>query len=333
VIPWLVLLQATLSIATAGPPTAPEYLPLWVAQSEGYFADEKLDVSLDAARADAPAADALNRGQVELAATSLWTAVVRASVGGTPPSVVFGLTAAPAVALLVPTARKEAIRGLADLIDQTVGVAGPSTPAEFVLPALLAKENISASKVMLRSFGERGLAGAIEADQVAAGLIGDPYATRLVKEGKAVALIDLRRPGETARWLGEPGVYSAIFARSDTKVGAAQLKPLSRALLRAIALIQTAPPDDLRAKLPEAVVGFPEDFSLRVLGARHIFLKDGLVTPDMLSAGIAMVRTHGPIPDRVKFPRNMGRLLLMAPLKDVLASEAPPAASEAPPSQ
>ena len=36
-IPWLVLLQATLTVAT-GPATAPEYWPLWVAQSEGYFA-------------------------------------------------------------------------------------------------------------------------------------------------------------------------------------------------------------------------------------------------------------------------------------------------------
>ena len=30
-IPRLVLLQATLAIATAGPATAPEYWPLWVA--------------------------------------------------------------------------------------------------------------------------------------------------------------------------------------------------------------------------------------------------------------------------------------------------------------
>src|SRR5262249_47521266 len=46
VIPWLVLLQTTLTIATSGPPTAPEYLPLWVAQGEGYFAQEQLSVSL-----------------------------------------------------------------------------------------------------------------------------------------------------------------------------------------------------------------------------------------------------------------------------------------------
>ena len=46
-IPWLVLLQATLTIATAGPATAPEYLPLWVAQAEGYFSEEKLAVTLE----------------------------------------------------------------------------------------------------------------------------------------------------------------------------------------------------------------------------------------------------------------------------------------------
>jgi len=320
VISWLVLLQATLTIATAGPATAPEYLPLWVAQAEGYFAEEKLAVSLEATRAEASAAEALARGQADLAATSLDAALVLGAPAGAPPKLVFGLTATPAVALLVPVARKDTTRSLDDLAGATIGVPAPGTPSEFMLLALLARAGIRIPRVTVKSYGERGLAGALESGEVAAGILGDPYATRLIEDGKAVALVDLRQRGEPERWLGEPGVYSALFARADSKLGPAELKPLARALLRALARIQTATPDELRAGLPAATVGFPEDFSARLLGARQIFLRDGWVTPEMLKTSIAFVRSRGPIPAKVKMPRRTDQLLLTGPLREVLDS-------------
>jgi NitT/TauT family transport system substrate-binding protein len=318
VIPWLVLLQATLTIATAGPSTAPEYLPLWVAQGEGYFAQEHLAVSLVVSRADAPAAEALARGRANLAATTLEAALVFGATAGSPPKLVFGLTATPAVALLVPAARKDAIRSIADLAGSTVGIPAPGTPAEFMLLALLARGRVQVPKLTVKSFGERALAGAVEAGEVAAGMLPDPYATRLIAEGKAVALADFRKRGELERWFGAPGVHSGLFVPRDTWLGAAELKPLCRALLRAMARIQTATPEDLRATLPASVVGFPpDDFTVRLQGARGIFLEDGLVTPEMLKASIALIETRGSIPARVKMPGNVNRLLFMEPLKEI----------------
>jgi len=320
VIPWLVLLQASLTIATAGPATTPEYLPLWVAQAEGYFAQEKLAVSIEATRAEAPAAEVLARGEADLAATSLDAALLLGAVDGAPPRLVFGLTATPAVALLVPVTRRETIRNLADLVGKTVGVPAPGTPAEIMFLSLLTRARIRVPQVTVKSYGERGLAGALESGEVAAAMLGDPYATRLVEEGKAVALVDLRKRGEPDHWLGEPGVYAALFARADTRLGAAELKPLARALLRALARIQTATPEELQARLPAATIGMPEDFRARFLGARQIFLRDGWVTPEMLKASLAFVRSRGPIPAKVKLPRRTDQLLLTEPLKEVLDS-------------
>ena len=105
---------------------------------------------------------------------------------GAPPRLVFGLTATPAVALLVPAARQETLRSLDDLAGTTVGVPAPGTPSEFMLLALLARAGIRIPRVTVKSYGERGLAGALESGQVAAGMLGDPYATRLIEDGKAV---------------------------------------------------------------------------------------------------------------------------------------------------
>lgn len=314
----LVLLQAALSIAVAGPPTNPEYLPLRVAAAEGYFAEEKLAVSLDTARAEPIAAQALGRGRVDLAATSLDAALQLGHVGNVPPRLVFGLTAAPPVVLLVPAAWRDRIRSPADLRGKTIGITAPGTPGDLVLSALLARAGLGVHEVSIQSLGDRALAGAIESGAVAAAMMDDPWASRLIAEGKAVTLADLRARGEAARWLGEPTVHAALFARADTALGPAELVPFARALLRALARMREASPGELAAKLPPDAVGHPEDFARRLGGAREAFLPDGRVSADALAASIALVRARTVLPAKVQIPGRLGRLLLMDPLEQAL---------------
>jgi len=97
----IVLLQA-LTLAVSGPPTSSEYLPIRVAEAEGHFAREGLTVTIRTTRAESGAAEALAQGQVDLAATTL-EAVLRFGPRSATqaPRLVFGLTAAPPVALVV----------------------------------------------------------------------------------------------------------------------------------------------------------------------------------------------------------------------------------------
>jgi NitT/TauT family transport system substrate-binding protein len=323
VIPWLVLLQTSLTIATAGPATAPEYWPLWIAQGEGYFAQEQLAVSLEPMRAETPAAEALARGKADLAATSLDAALTIGHVAGAPPKLVFGLTAMPPVALVVPAARKGAIRSVEDLVGKTIGVPAPGTPAAFALVSLLDKAGVRVTQVTVKSFGERGLTGAVGKGEIDAAILGDPYVTRLIEDGAVDVLADLRQRGAAARWLGASAVECAIFARADTKLDSTQLKPLARALLKALEKIRSATAEELRGKLPPASVGLPEDFEDRLRGAREIYLPDGRVTAETLQASVSLVRGRSPIPAKVKLPRSMDKLLLMGPLEEALGSPQP----------
>src|SRR5262249_57685748 len=92
----------TLVLAVSGPATSPEYLPIRVAEGEGYFASEGLKVTVRTTRAESGAAEALAQGQADLAATTL-EAILRFGLraAGQAPRFVFGLTAAPPVALIV----------------------------------------------------------------------------------------------------------------------------------------------------------------------------------------------------------------------------------------
>jgi NitT/TauT family transport system substrate-binding protein len=317
-IPWLVLLQATLTIAT-GPASGPEYWPLWVAQSEGYFTQEKLAVNLAPARADTAAADALAHHRVDLAATSLDAAITLGHAGGTPPKLVFGLTATPAAALLVPTSQKEPVRTLSDLGGKTIGISAPGTPAALILLSVLEYAGVPLPKVTVKSYGERGLASAIASGEVAAGIVEEPAATRLVEEGQATVLVDLRKKDADAKWVGVATVFSAVFAAADTKLGPAQLTPFCRALLRALARLDSATPEELRAALPPEARGFLEDFAARLAGARETYLRDGWVSPEMLSASVTLVRNRTAIPVKVSIPR-VDRMLLTDPLRAAIES-------------
>jgi NitT/TauT family transport system substrate-binding protein len=308
-IAWVVLLQASLTIAVAGPATSPEYLPLHVAQAEGHFAAQKLTVTLRSMRSDADAAETLASGQAHLAATSLDAALRLGGVDGVPPRLVWGLTAAPPVALLVNPARSGTIRSAADLVGQAVSVPAPGTAEDQVLTLLLARAGVPTHRVTLRSLGERGAVQALERGDVAAAVLAEPYVSRLVEEGKAVVAVDLRTAKDAAEHLGGPTVNAALFARAGALPEAATLRAVVTALQAAVARLIAAEPAALEASLPTAVIGSSADFALRLRGARDLFV-GGRVSVEALERSIALVRSRAPLPAKVKLPRRAEQLLL-----------------------
>jgi NitT/TauT family transport system substrate-binding protein len=318
VIALVVFLQVSLSVAVSGPYTSPEYLPLRVAEAEGYFSQEGLQVSLRTTRAEPGAAEALAKGETDLAATSLEAALRHGAVGGRPPRLVFGLTAAPPVALLVPVAHRDTVKRIEDLAGKRVAVTSPGAPEHPLLFALLDRHKIKPTQLSLLSLGERGLVAALEAGEVHAGLLPDPWASRLVEDGKATILADFRRRDEAARWLGGLTVSAALFVRADRSPRASDLTALSRALLRAVKRVETAPTEELLARLPGRVVGLKEDFVARLDGAREIYLPGGWVRYETLQLSVAQIRNRAPFPKGVNVPRRPADLLLLEPLKSVI---------------
>lgn len=309
-IAWLVLLQTSLTIAVAGPPTSPEYLPLHVAQADGLFTAQQLSVTLRSTRSDAAAAEMLAAGQAQLAATSLDAALRLGGTEGVPPRLVWALTAAPPVALLVAPGRVDTIRSAADLAGQTVAVPAPGTTEDQALGLLLARAGVPMHRVTVWSLGERGVARALEGGEVAAGVLGEPHVSRLVEGGKAVIAVDLRTAKDAAATLGGPTVGAALFARAGAEPPAATLRALRAALQAAVGRTVSAEPAALQTTLPSAVIGSPADFALRLRSARDLFLGDGRVTVETLDRSLELLRARAPLPAKVKLPRKASQLLI-----------------------
>jgi len=309
-IAWLVLLQAGITIAVAGPPTSPEYLPLHVAQADGLFTAQQISVTLRSTRSDAAAAEMLATGQAQLAATSLDAALRLGGTEGVPPRLVWALTAAPPVALLVAPGRVDTIRSAADLAGQSVAVPAPGTTEDQALGLLLARAGVPMHRVTVWSLGERGVARALEGGEVAAGVLGEPHVSRLVEGGKAVIAVDLRTAKDAAAALGGPTVGAALFARAGAEPPAATLRALRAALQAAVGRTISAEPAALQTTLPSAVIGSPADFALRLRSARDLFLGDGRVTVETLDRSLELLRLRAPLPAKVKLPKKADRLLI-----------------------
>ena len=211
----LILLLQALTVAVSGPPTSPEYLPLRVADAEGYFAREGLNVALKTTRAEVGAAEALAQGQADLAATSLEAMLRFGSRPTVPvPRLVFGLTAAPPVVLVAASQAGEA-QSVAKLAGLKVGLSAPGAPEHTWLLGILDAARRERRAGADRESGlarPRDRAGAAD---VHAGMVAEPAATRMLDGGRVSLLADLRSPAGVAQALGGPTVSAAVFARGD----------------------------------------------------------------------------------------------------------------------
>jgi NitT/TauT family transport system substrate-binding protein len=300
----VILLLQTLTLAVSGPPTSPEYLPLRVAEAEGYFAREGLAVTLRTTRAEPGAAEALAQGQADLAATSL-EAILRFGprLASQAPRLVLGLTAAPPVILLVPDSHRTVVRSIEDLPGTRIGVSTPGAPEQAWFAWLLARSGISIAQMWMVSRGERGVIHAVETGDVHAALVQEPAASRLIASGQARALVDLSSPAAVRQAVGAPTVNAAVFVRSDRRPRDRDVTAFTRAVLAAQRRIAEGDGETLAARLPKAVTAGPDTFDARLAASRDIYLPEGVVTVEQVRETLILIRAHLPLPVSARVPR------------------------------
>jgi len=296
----LIVLLQTLTLALSGPATSPEYLPIWVAAHDGHFKRQGLTVNLKTTRSEVGAAEALAQGQADLAATSVEALLRFGARDGQSPRLLFGLTAAPPVALVVDSSHGTRVRSVADLAGQRVAIAAPGVAEHAWLNFLLARARLTPAKVHVVSAGTQGLARALAASDIHAAVVPDALANTLLAERRATVLADLRTPAAAERALGIATVSAAVFVRGDRRPGERELAAFSKAIVTAEARLAAGNAPELAARLPRAVVGTEEDFEARVRQARGLYLPEGRVTEEQLELTVLFMRDQLPLPARAR---------------------------------
>jgi NitT/TauT family transport system substrate-binding protein len=310
----------SLTVAVGGSAEDPAYLPVHAAAALGTFEAEGVEVTLKRAKHPTAAMTVLRDREAGVAVTTLDEAIRGAWARKLPVQVLAAHVRAPAVALLVAPAAREAVRRVEDLRGRAVGIPGPGTTGHLLLATLLRASRVDPWQVDTRSLGGAALVARLAAGDLAAAVVEEPWTTRLLDAGRAGILVDLRRPEEIMRVLGGPfyEVVSVAVAPvrdgakaegtgktgSGAKKGAPRIEPPPEAALasfvRAVARVQvwlaTAAPQEVAERLPPGLVGDRGRFETRLEARRAAYAGSGEPTPAGLEATLRVIRAGSPWP-------------------------------------
>ena len=236
------------------------YLPLTIAERQGYFKAEGLDVEVLDFPGGAKALQALLGGSVDLTSGAYEHTISQQAKGqniealvmqGKYAGIVLGMSKAKAAAYKSPK----------DLKGLKIGVTAPGSSTNMFVNILLAKDGLKPDSVSIIGVGATAGAVAImkrgELDAISN---LDPVIAQLESDGSIVPVVDTR----TAKGMKEVygGEYAAgcIYAPVEfAKKYPNTAQAVVNAMLRALRFIQKSTPDQIVAAVP------PEYFTDRAL--------------------------------------------------------------------
>jgi len=205
-----------------GPPNVVGYLPVYAAQGLGYFADlrrrQNLRVTFIDFRGGTEAATALIGGDVDFATITL-THVIKAQEVGKDLKFLLTFFNAQTMAM-VAQADVRGVASPAQLGGKRIGITSPGSATHMQARHILAAYGLDPDAVQYVPIG--GPATALAAWQrkaVDAMVYLDPLITRVLGDGSARMLYDVRTVDGTLRLYGAPHISSGLLTRPDVIAG------------------------------------------------------------------------------------------------------------------
>ncbi len=263
----LALIAYALS-AAAGPVEVPKltiavggkslfyYLPLTIAERQGYFRDEGLEVTITDFPGGAKALQSLMGGSAELVSGSYEHTInmqakgqhIRSvAVQGRYAGIVLGLSREKAASYKSPK----------DLQGLKIGVTAPGSSTNLFVNALLAKEGLKPDAVSIVGVGATsGAIAAMQKKQIDAIANLDPVINMLEVGGDIVAKVDTRTIEGQKYVYGIDFAAGVIYTREDfIQKNPATVQAVVNAMVRALRWIQKATPEQIIAAMPAEYYG------------------------------------------------------------------------------
>jgi NitT/TauT family transport system substrate-binding protein len=257
------------------------YLPLTLADQLGYFKDEGLSVRISDLRGGSEALAALMGGSVDMV-TGFYEHTIRARSQGKHLVMVTLFDRFPGLVVMVGKAHWDQVHSIKDLVGKPVGVTAPGSSTDQLVKYILRQNNLEPEAIPVVTGGTQTMAAALEQDRVWAGVIADPMASRLERDGVAKVLYDTRTEKGTVDIFSGPypagGFYtSAEFMQRHPMI----VQSLVNAGVRTLRYLKEHSAEEIAAKMPESFwSGDREQYIASLRANLAIFSADGLMPPD-----------------------------------------------------
>ena len=227
------------------------YLPLTIAERNGYFKQEGLDVEILDFPGGAKALQALLGGSVDLVSGAYEHTISQQAKGQSIEALVLQGRYS-AIVLALPKAKAAAYKSPADLKGMKIGVTAPGSSTNMFVNILLAKAGLKPDDVSIIGVGAgAGAVAIMKRGEIDALSNLDPVIAQLESDGTIVPVIDTR----TAKGMQDVygGAYAAgcVYAPSEfAKKNPRTAQAVVNAMVRALRFIQHSSIDQIVAAVP-----------------------------------------------------------------------------------
>jgi NitT/TauT family transport system substrate-binding protein len=317
VIRALVALAAGIAIAAGAAAQAPEkskitiavggknlfyYLPLTVAERQGYFKAEGLEVEIPDFAGGAKALQALVGGSADMV-SGAYEHTINMLAKKQPIKAVVLQAKYSSIVLLLPKDKAAKYRGPKDLKGLKIGVSAPGSSTNMFVNNLLAKDGLKPADVSIVGVGvSSGAVAAMERGEIDAISNLDPVITQLESTGKFVAVADSRTEKGMNEIYGGDYLASVIYITEEyIKKYPNTVQAVVNAMVRADKWIAKATPQQIVDLMPNEfkagnptlykdallknMIGFSEDGQMSMKAAQNVYKVLKQFEPSVIAAG------------------------------------------------
>ncbi|HEY8099131.1 MAG TPA: ABC transporter substrate-binding protein [Burkholderiaceae bacterium] len=253
------------------------YLPVKLAEQLGYFSDENIQVEFISEHSGVHAEDELLAGAAQ-GVIGFYDHTIDLQARGKFVQSVVQFSQAPGEVEVVSKNKIGQIQSPADFKGMNIGVTGLGSSTHFLTLYLASAKGVKPNEFKVIPVGSGTVfINAMKRGKIDAGMTTEPTLSRLLKNGDAKILIDLRSPDDSRQVLGGlyPGasLYMPTFWIEKHKI---EVQKLVNALVKSLRYIHTHTPEEIASNLPSSYFdGDRPDYIRALAEGKVMFTGDG----------------------------------------------------------
>ena len=278
------------------------YLPLTIAERQGYFKEEGLDVEIPDFAGGAKALQALVGGSADMV-SGAFEHTINMQAKKQPIKAVVLQAEFSSIVLLMPKDKAAKYKSAKDLKGLKIGVTAPGSSTNMFVNNLLAKEGLKPSDVSIVGVGATaGAVAAMEKGEIDAISNLDPVISQLEATGKFVAVADSRTEKGMKDIYGGAYLASCIYAPEEfIKKNPNTTQAVVNAMVKALKWLAKATPEQVMAVVPEAymagnrslykaallknMIGYSQDGQMSMPAVQNVYKVVKQFEPSVIAAG------------------------------------------------
>jgi len=277
-------------LAVVGGEHAMVYFPWDLAKALGYFDAEGLDVELNYTKGGSEAATALASGSCDYSGNAIDHAIAAAERGKSLVMIADFMNE-PGITLLVRTQDKDAYKSFKEFKGKTLGVTSIGSATDVIVHWMAKRAGLGRDDIKIIGVGAGATApAALAGGQVDGTLGNDPFATQLIRTGRAVANLELFTPAAVRAAMGfNSYCFTGALTRADVIAkNPERTQKMINALVRAQKYMAAHTPEQIAAVLSDEFRGgvAEADWAAGYSHSRPAFTPNGEISLEGVKAVI-----------------------------------------------